>query len=128
MTFTGLFPGVDFIADVELDYKGTVPGKISLAQITSDNAIVDTLWNLWLYGDSTYDPNTYGIWIDAQLSTDNGANWTTIPNPLDVQLERFDLVRLRMHVLLPDDPAYDNLSLDFTGLITVVQWNEPEET
>jgi predicted ribosomally synthesized peptide with SipW-like signal peptide len=133
MKFEGVFPGIDFMTDVELEYLGNVPAKISLAEITSDDAVVDELWDLWQYGDSTYAPHIYGIWIDAELSTDDGTNWIDIPNPdlglelLGLQLEQDDLVHIQMHVLLPEEPAYEHLSLSFSGQITVIQWNEYEE-
>jgi hypothetical protein len=140
MTFEGVFPGIDFLTDVELEYLGTIPAKISLAEITpaegsdpADAAILEALWDLGMNGDATHDPHTLGIWIDAELSTDDGANWIPVPNPEDelellgLQLEREDLVHINMHVLLPEDPAYEHLSLSFSGQINVIQWNEYEE-
>lgn len=139
MKFEGVFPGIDFMTDVELEYNGSIPAKISIVEITSDNDIVDELWGLWQdggqYGDTTYAPHTYGIWIDAELSTDDGDTWIPIPNPdpnlpqeiLGLQLEQEDLVHIQMHVLLPEEPVYEHLSLSFTGQITVKQWNLYEE-
>jgi hypothetical protein len=133
MTFSGLFPGVDFLTDLELEYLGTVPARISFAEVipvdlddpNREDDNYDIFTGLCALGESS--SHAEGIWIDAELSTDNGATWTPVADPLGLQLHRNDLVHLTVHVLLPDDPAYDNLSISFTGLITVIQWNLYEE-
>jgi hypothetical protein len=140
MTFIGVFPGIDFMADVELHYMGTVPGKISLAEITptegsdpDEAAILQELWDLGMNGDTLHDPHTEGIWLDAELSTDGGDSWVDVPNPADpdlellgLELEQGDRVRIHMHVLLPEDPAYEHLSLNFSGQINTIPWYNEE--
>jgi hypothetical protein len=132
MTFEGVFPDIDFMTDIELKYLGSIPAKVSLVEISSDDDIMDELQQLWQYGDITYAPNTYGIWIDAELSTDDGTTWIPVPSGdlelLGLPLEQDDLLHIQMHVLLPEEPDYEHLNLSFTGLISVVQWNEYEET
>jgi hypothetical protein len=139
MTFKGVFPGIDFLTDVEVEYLGSVPAKISLAEITPvdvedpnyDPDEAEILEALWALGESS--DHTEGIWIDAELSTDDGETWIPVPNPgedlelLGLQLEQGYLAHITMHVLLPEDPAYEHLSLSFSGQITVIQWNEYEE-
>jgi len=128
MAFSGLFPGIDFIADIELEYFGSIPARISFAEVVPVDA------NDPLRSDDNYDiftalcamgvSHTEGIWIDAEMSTD-GTSWTKLPDPLSVQLQQNDLVHLTVHVFLPEGSNYENLSLDFTGKITVEQWNTP---
>jgi hypothetical protein len=129
MTFWGLFPGVDFITDIEIEYLGTVPAMISLATVLDPELPQDPiLVELWQMGEDTKDNETrYGIWIDAELSTDSGLNWEPVADPLGLQLHEDYLVHLKVHVLLPENPAYDNLSISFTGKISVIQWNLYEE-
>ncbi len=130
MKFEGVFPGIDFLTDMELDYLGTIPAKISIAQITpvdvtdpnynpDEAAILQELWNL---GETSN--HTQGIWLDARVSTDDGATWTDVPDPLGLELQQNDLLHVTMHVLLPQDAKYQHLTLYFSGLVTVVQWNE----
>jgi hypothetical protein len=146
MTFQGVFPGIDFKTDLYLKNLGSIPVRISKVEITplaiddpdydpTEAQIIQDLLNLWLYGDFPYADHTYGIWLDAQLSTDGGANWTPIPDPADpdlellgLQLEQDDLLHITMHVLLPEDEAYEHLSLNFSGHINVIQWNMYEES
>jgi hypothetical protein len=138
MTFSGVFPDYDFVTDVEVEYLGSVPGKISLAQITpvdendpyyneTEAQIIEDLWNLGTYGGthggSTYGPHEYGIWIDAWFS--GGDPWPeNSVDPLGLQLDFGDRVHISMHVLLPAEQAYKDLNLNFSGLITITQWNE----
>jgi hypothetical protein len=128
MTFSGVFPCLDFRADLELTYRGTVPGKISVAEVTStdtgDN--YDLFTDLWDLGTSSN--HTEGIWVDAEVSTDDGDEWTTVDDPLGLQLERNDVIHITVHVHIPEGSAYENKNLNFTGQITVVQWNEYEAT
>jgi hypothetical protein len=134
MTFQGVFPGIDFVTDLYLKNLGSIPVRISKVEITpaegsdaDDVAILEALLNLGTNG-------TEGIWFDAELSTDGGDNWTPIPDPADpelellgLQLEQDYLLHITMHVLLPEDPAYEHLSLNFSGHINVIQWNKYEE-
>jgi hypothetical protein len=129
MDFYQLFPNVDFRADLTLQYFGSIPAKVLVATINDPDypAPLDLgkLLDLWQNGDSTYLKHTYGIWIDARLSTDDGENWSENPiDPLGVQLHDGDLLEITLHALLPPDSTYADLDLDFTGIVTVIQWNE----
>ena len=138
MAFSGLFPDIDFVADLLLEYRGTIPAKVSVAKIFPDNDDTDPvvrdakdaiLAALWLLGETTKnDTPRYGAWIAGELSTDDGDNWAYIDDPLSLQLHKDDLVHVNLHVNLPQEEQYQNLdNLKFTGLITVIQWNEYPE-
>jgi hypothetical protein len=132
MTFTGLFPNVEFQADVGMIYCGTIPAKVSVATIVdpenpgATDALLAGLWDLWQNGDATYAPHTYGIWMDADFIP-NVATPTPTPyaDPLGIQLHQWDRLNITLHVRMPPDPTYAGQNnLGFTGIITVVQWNE----
>jgi len=129
MAFSGLFPGIDFIADIELEYLGSIPARISFVEVVpvdaDDPSRSDDNYDIFTALCAMGVSQTEGIWIDAELSTNAGASWTKLPDPLSVQLQKNDLVHLTVHVFLPEGSDYDNLSLDFTGKITVEQWNTP---
>jgi hypothetical protein len=135
ITFNGLFPEIDFRADLQIESLGTIPVKVSIAEIIPDNdpgpdkaekdAILAELWELGQNGDPTkgYDPHEYGAWIEGELYPFSGGH-ETIYDPIGLQLHQFDMVHITLHVRLPQEEAYQNLSgLQFTGLITVIQWN-----
>ncbi|MBA7566768.1 hypothetical protein ES708_08464 [subsurface metagenome] len=132
MAFSGLFPGVEFKADLQMLYAGSIPAKVSVATILdpdkAQDATLAELWDLWQYGDSIkgYAANTYGIWMEGVLTANDVARTEThYVNPLGVQIHQYEQLNITLHVLLPQDDDYQNLSnLGFTGLITVVQWNE----
>jgi hypothetical protein len=128
MTFEGVFPGIDFMTDLELEYLGSVPAKVSIAEIAPlDSESAEALDSLMTLGEES--GHTEGIWLDAELSTDDGGTFVDITN-LDedllrgLQLEQNDLLHVSMHVLLPEDPQYEHLTLNFSVLFTIVQWNE----
>lgn len=127
--FSGLFPEIDFRADLQLENMGSIPVKVSVAEITPQRPQDAILAELWEMGELTKDyPTRYGAWIDAELYPFSGDPPTRISNPLGLQLHQFDMVHVTLHVRLPQEEAYQNLSgLQFTGLITVIQWNEYEE-
>ncbi len=129
MTFSGLFPGIDFWADLELEYFGTIPAKVSVAEIFAADVSDTTLNALWALGKATKnDPIRTGAWIAGELSTDDGASWAYIDDPLGLQLHQYDLVHIALHVNLPQEEQFQNLTnLGFTGIITVIQWNEFED-
>jgi hypothetical protein len=134
--FWGLYPEQEFKADLGLIYCGTVPAKVSVATIDdpesqnpTDELLVE-LWDLWKYGDEdkNYDPHEYGIWIDGyHITTDSPPEETYYDSDdlLGVQLHLMERLDLTMHVLLPNDTDYKNkYNLGFSGIISVIQWNE----
>jgi len=133
MYFTGLFPGVDFQANLELTYHGTIPGKINVATILDPGKAQDaTLAALWALGIATKDDgdDRVGAWAEGRLSTDDGESWSDPPiDPLGMQLHRNEVAKVTIHVHIPEgNPDYENLpDLGFTGLVTVIQWNEYED-
>jgi hypothetical protein len=129
MTFSGLFPDIDFVADLELEYLGTVPAKVQVAEIYATDDPGNKLESLWALGKATkgQDPR-YGAWIDGELSVNDGTDWTYIDDPLGLQLHKYDLVHVTLHVNLPEEEQFQNLvDLGFTGIVTVIQWNEYED-
>jgi hypothetical protein len=129
MTFSGLFPDIDFVADLELEYLGSIPAKVSVAEIYATDDPGNKLESLWALGKATkgQDPR-YGAWIDGELSVNDGIDWTYIDDPLGLQLHKYDLVHVTLHVNLPEEEQFQNLvDLGFTGIVTVIQWNEYED-
>ena len=140
ITFEGLFPEVDFQADLQLQYLGSVPARVSAAEIFPSNNDPDKdnlLAALWQLGTNTKDepdPNDrYGAWVDGVLQPFSGGT-QEISDPLGIQLHQEDTVHITLHVRLPQEPPegfeYDLTNLDnllFTGKITVIQWNEYDD-
>jgi hypothetical protein len=138
MTFGGLFPNVDFQADLELQYFGTIPAKVSIAEIFPANDDVDPtvrdakdaiLAALWQLGETTKtSPIRTGAWVDGELTPFPSTVPEYIDDPLGMQLHQLDTVHVTLHVRLPqDDARFKNLTnLKFTGKVTVIQWNEYE--
>lgn len=129
MTFTNVFPCINFQTDVELEYIGTVPATISVAEITPTGGSGEALDELWELGETTKGETIRtGAWIDGTLSVDDGMTWTYVADPLGMLLEQGDMVHITINVHLPESDDYDGISgLGFSGLITVVQWNLYEE-
>jgi hypothetical protein len=146
MVYEGLFPSIDFGADVTLRYDGTVPAKVEVAEIGSDNVTLQTLWAL---GEATVDePRRYGIWVAGYKTVEEGVDITDefIPYAIGEQLHNGDEVNITLYIHLPQDDDFwvggalyefqdfacplsqANLmglsDLTFTGEITVIQWNE----
>lgn len=112
--FTNLFPCQDFYVDMVLRYEGSVPGKINFAWIGSDD---DWLIDLWNQGYDSNNPDAGGIWLEARDATGE-------PVDLGFQMHDGDLVYLELHIHIPQDNNYMNLTGSFTGGIQVIQWNE----
>lgn len=129
MTFDGLFPEIDFWADLELEYMGSIPAKISMLEIYADDPSETRLEALWQRGrDTKDDPVRYGAWIDGEIKPDGSSIWTFVEDPLGLQLHQFDMVHISLHICLPQEAEFQNISdLGFTGIITAIQWNEYEE-
>jgi len=126
MAFSGLFPGVDFRADLKMLYMGTVPAKVSVATICPPKGSCGpVLGELWAMGESTKnDATRYGIWMEAEHTANADSTKTQYNDPLGIQLQHFDELEVTLHVRLPEDPDYENLDgLSFTGIISVIQWN-----
>jgi hypothetical protein len=129
MTFTDIFPCIDFQTDVELEYVGTIPVVISAAEITPIGGSSEALDALWALGETTKDaPVRTGAWFDGALSVDDGTSWTYLGAPIGMELQQGEMAHITLHVHLPEGSEYANLSgLGFTGVITVVQFNAYEE-
>jgi predicted ribosomally synthesized peptide with SipW-like signal peptide len=124
MAFSGLFPCADFQADMYLRYNGTVPGIVNVAVIypnDTGDTLLTALWNLGKETKGTGSPE--GIWIDGSINRNDGNGFVKIDEPEGLQLHRLDRVHVTLHAHLPEGTDYENLSLGFTGIIDVIQWN-----
>ena len=108
---------------------GTIPAVIDGVEISATNDPDNTLEALFQRGrDTKDDPVRTGAWIDGELSTDNGLSWVYTDDPIGMELHQFDLAHVTLHVHLPDEEEFLNISnLEFTGTISVIQYNEYEE-
>jgi hypothetical protein len=140
MHFSGLFPEFDFQAGLEMKYGGTIPVKVYIAEIaplepgdvfydSDEAALIQELWQLGI--DTKGDETRYGIWIDARVTPFGGTEGPKV-DPLGEQLHKNDTAVFTVHIRLPQDPPagsdYQNLTdVNFTGTITVIQWNEYDD-
>ena len=123
VTFDNLFPDVDFVADFVLHYVGTVPVKVNVATLTPETNPL-----MKLMGEAEASGNEYGMWIDGKLSKDGGTNWEDWDLVEGVQLHNCYLLKINIHVLLPQDNSYKGLdNQTFSGEIEVIQWNKYPE-
>ena len=108
VTIYNAFPCVALTADFLLHYEGSIPVKVSLADITCDNpALADFMFYRF------YKADEFGNKVGDQI-------------PLEgVQMHYCDyvLVEVGIHLDRQDD-ADMNQDGVITGTITVIQWNE----
>ncbi|MDV2990051.1 MAG: hypothetical protein P3T54_07885 [Dehalogenimonas sp.] len=116
-TFTNLFPCQDFYVDMLLTYEGSIPAKINFAWIDSEDQWLVDLWN---QGWDSNNPNAGGIWMEAFAVV----NDVKVPVDLGTQVHEGDTIYLQLHIHIPQDNAFMNLSGSFTGGFQVIQWNE----
>jgi hypothetical protein len=106
VVFENLFPCIDFIADIEITYTGTVPGKIN---DISFEVPVGYEWinELILSGD---------IYATARCNEE--------VVELGYQLHKDDVIHIELHIHIPQDNSLMDLSGSFTATFEVMQWNE----
>lgn len=106
VVFVDLFPCIDFIADIEILYTGTVPGKIN---DISFEVPVGYEWinELILSGDIYATARCNGEVVE-----------------LGYQLHEGDIIHIELHVHIPQDNDLMFLSGSFTASFEVIQWNE----
>ena len=116
VTYYNLFPSIDFEADVEIIYTGTIPGKISDITFTdiwpedADEVLIDQYTTLTI---DIYDAAGVMIEEDLDLGLLHG-----------YQLHEGYKIHVIMTIHLPQNDAYMNLNGDFGVSIEVMQWNE----
>lgn len=143
ITYTNLFPCRDFMADVELEYQGSIPVKIQLGDWVFDGDEIEIPgecdlqyedWLEWAYAE--------GILTTTFFIKDEVGEYT-IPVEEGYQLHEGDFLKLVVTIHLPqwlygvdDDcnietPPVDvptdflmDLSGSFSFNFVVVQWNE----
>jgi len=112
VTFENLFPCVDFVADFLLHYDGSIPVKISLADILITGIpAADATISYAFYESNANGDEVALIGSEAVVGT---------------QLHQCDyiLVKIVIHVTQDETGANMNASGTIDGTITVKQWNE----
>jgi hypothetical protein len=117
--FANLFPCIDFIADVEITYTGSVPGKLNLIGFT-DSWASDP--NEESYDDEVLiDQYTT---IEITVYDDEGTIiYQGVPE-LGLQLHQDYSIYAVMKIHLPQVDNLMNLYGDFGVFAEIVQWNE----
>ena len=104
--FDNLFPCIDFVADIEITYTGTVPGKIN--DITFEIPVgYEWINELVLSGDIYATARCNGEVVE-----------------LGYQLHKDDVILIELHVHIPQQQDLMSRSGSFTAIFEVIQWNE----
>lgn len=111
-TYWNLFPSIDFVADILIHYDGSIPAKVTVADITTNDAWLQALW---ASGDA---------YITAYWSDINHTKGAVIADPIGLQLHESNYILIELTIHLPQDNSLMGLSGSFTGEISVIQWNE----
>jgi predicted ribosomally synthesized peptide with SipW-like signal peptide len=109
VTFSNLFPCIDFSADFLLHYEGSIPVKVSAETVEITGIPVDaaTVSYKWYESDET------------------GAMLEEILDPMYYQLHYCDYVIVKVVVHVAQVPESMNITTGvINGEITVTQWNE----
>jgi hypothetical protein len=112
VTFDNLLPCEWFYVDLLLHYEGSIPAKVSIAEISSEDEWLLYLWSIgeiYVLGYESDEYGTYGELIEC---------------PIGMQLHECDYILIELWVHIPQSDDYMNLSGEFTGTIEVIQWNE----
>jgi len=126
--YDNLFPCIDFTADFILHYIGSIPAKIDVAEIFSENGWLQELWAMY-----KADSNAgFGAYVEAYrcqplISNEEIIDWAIDYNdPVDIgyQLHYCNYVYVKLVIHLPQDNNYQGLSGIFTGKVGVIQWND----
>lgn len=133
MVYDNIFPCIDFQADFIVHYAGSIPAKINLAEITTDNPLLEELWAL-----HATEPD-YGAWVEAYRcygldaagapteKIEDIVSWRiAYDEPVDVgyQLHYCNYVYVRLVIHLPQDNYWQGISGNFKGVVGVIQWND----
>lgn len=107
VVFENLFPCIDFIADIEITYTGSVPGKIN---------------------DISFEVPVGYEWINELIlsgdiyATARDVNGEVVE--IGYQLHKDDVIYIELHIHIPQDNSLMDLSGSFTATFEVMQWNE----
>ena len=120
VVFDNLFPCIDFVADLEITYTGTVPGKINALGFYDLNTYPENYWpddddeiaidqyttiEIWVY-----DAAGYQIYYGVPYC--------------GLQLHEGYTIYAEMTIHLPQDNSLMDLSGEFGVFAEVIQWNE----
>jgi predicted ribosomally synthesized peptide with SipW-like signal peptide len=125
VTYTNIFPSIDFIADVLLHYEGSIPVKVNSAKIEITEG-ADWMGPLYIQpGPGPYPPGEpTGMWIIGWTSNVAGEKLEYVPNAEGLQMHFCHYYLVEFHIHLPQDNALQGKSGKFTADLEVVQWNE----
>lgn len=118
--FSKLFPCIDFHADINFHYTGTIPAKITEVDIIWDgdqDITIDGVTMDWLtYLELLYD-QTGGVY---------GLHYELVPNTADSfpQLHYCDHIKLNVFIHLPQNNIFQGLTGEGYVHIHVLQWND----
>ncbi|MFC2068066.1 hypothetical protein ACFLTP_03530 [Chloroflexota bacterium] len=110
MTWTNIFPEVDFTCDLVYHYNGSVPVKarINYGFLSGDEELLPYISaHMELIGAENPDDPRIGETVDEGY-----------------QLHYCDVVKLEVTINLPQDNSLQNLSASGWANIDVIQWNE----
>ncbi len=122
ITYTDLFPSINFVADVLLKYEGSIPVKVNVADIVINSGA--WMLDLYIQPGSSADDDTVGIWISGWKSNAAGEKGDWIDYAPGMQLHDGDYILVEFHIHLPQEDALMNQSGSFTATLEVIQWNE----
>ncbi len=110
LTWTNIFPCIDFCCDFDFTYTGTIPVKVNSMTMT-------------------YDPNPGGTpsgWIDQYLTytLTTGTGTTPVPIGLGSQLHPGDVVHCVFCIHLPQLDSLQGKCAVGHASLQLVQWNE----
>ena len=122
ITYDNLFPSIDFVADVLIEYQGSIPVKINTSTVFTLDSGDQALLNLYIDGKQT---DGTGAWIEWYTWTHAGGG-VLIPAAelYGTQLHQGDYVWVKGYIHLPQDDDLMNLNASFTATFEVVQWNQ----
>jgi len=119
VTYTNLFPCINFEADVWIDYTGTVPGKLNSITFNDFWASDDTETS---YGDEVLIDQDTTLEV---LVYDENEDLVSVPDDyLGLQLHEGYRIHIILTVHLEQNNDLMNLNGDFEVSAEVVQWNE----
>lgn len=134
VTYTDLFPCVDFKVDFLIHYDGSVPARLNITDpvFTGTNATFfnELVWTLPV-GDPRIPPfksHPSGSYLYGEMWTSNeaGDKLVNIPDLEGYQVHECDyiLIVITLHLGNLGEGAPMNAEASFTTAITAIQWNE----
>ena len=123
VTYTNLFPCIDFKVDYLFQYDGSIPAKIQVTdpEFTGDDAdFFNTL--IWTLPDEY--PNMGFCYGEMWTCDEYGSVIDNIADLEGYQIHEDDYILLVITLHLAQNNELMNMDASFTAEIEVVQWNE----